>query len=72
MIPALLLFSKLIAWALVLTQSAVVVLVTVGRWTETPMDRLKNILYGRVWVSRAPSATLALVSAAWLYATWGV
>lgn len=72
MIAALLLFTKVIAWAVLLTQSGVVVAVTIGRWTETPADRLRDILYGRQWPSRVRPTMRAFVSAAWIVATWGV
>lgn len=72
MISALLLFARLLAVGALLWYGYLLGAVTLGRWLETPMQRLGDKLYGRAWRSRKVPALVVLVSAAWLYSTWGL
>jgi len=72
MLTALLTFTRLLALALGLWCAYLVAATTLGRWLETPAERVRDIIYGRAWRSRTGPALGLFVCAAWLYATWGI
>ena len=73
MAEAVLAFTRVLAWAVLVWAVTLVGIVTVGRALETPTQRwLDEVVNGRVWPPRVRPLVLGVVAAAWLWATWGV
>lgn len=66
-----LLFTRIVAWAMLVVNAALIAMVTVGQLLEHPATRLADDIRGHHWPPLSKPAARVFIAAAWLYATWG-